>query len=198
MLRRISFLTVLLSVLLMSASSLMAQRGAGAGGGAGGAGAGGPGGGRGRGGGGTQGQLDLIKVQLGASDDEWRVLSPKVEKLLAVWSDVYRIGETGVTRGGAAGGGRGGRGGAGGAGGAAGGRGGPGGNVNSDVQRALTELQTTLDNTASTPEQISLKLAQYRETKAKAVTTLAALRKELKELLTSRQEALMVTYGYLE
>jgi hypothetical protein len=66
------------------------------------------------------------------------------------------------------------------------------------VARALAELQATLDNTASTPEQISIKLSQYREAKAKAVATLKELRKDLKDLLTSRQEALMVTYGYLE
>jgi hypothetical protein len=139
----------------------------------------------------------LIKTQLGATDDEWQVLSSKIEKLLAAWNDVYRVGENGVNRGGG-GGGAGGRGGRGGAGGAAGGRGGPGGNANSEVARALTELQTTLDNTAATPEQISLKLSQYREAKAKAVANLALLRKDLKDLLTARQEALMVTYGYLE
>ena len=77
--------------------------------------------GGGRGGGGfdpaqfRQRMMDGIKESLGASDEEWKALSPKVEKVMSAQRDGRSGGGGGFFGGG--GGGRGGRGGPGGAGG---------------------------------------------------------------------------------
>lgn len=198
MLRRNSFLAVLLTVLVLSASSLMAQpAGAGGAGGAGGGGgfggAGGAGGRGGRGGFDPAAQLENIKTALVASDDEWKVLQPKIEKLIAANNEVQQGNRGG--RGGAGGGGRGGRGGAGGGpGGAA-----AGGAATSAVVAALNDLRTTLENAAAPAEQITQKLTALRDARAKAAANLAAARKEVKDLLTTRQEAVLVaTFSLLE
>lgn len=185
MIRRISFLAVMVCVLVLSAGSLMAQP-AGAGGGGGGA--GGPGGAGGRGGRGggfdPAAQLENIKTALAASDDEWKVLQPKIEKLIAANTEVQSGNRGG--RGGA-GGGRGGRGGAGGA-----APGGGAGGATSAVAQAMADLRTTLDNPAAPAEQITMKLTALRDARAKAAANLAAARKEVKDLLTTRQEAVLV------
>lgn len=48
------------------------------------------------------------------------------------------------------------------------------------------------------PEELARKLTALHEAKAKATAVRAAAQKELKELLTARQEALLVQSGMLE
>lgn len=68
----------------------------------------------------------------------------------------------------------------------------------SPVQAASRELRNVLDNKDATPEQISEKLKTLREAKEKAKTTLASAQKDLKEVLTQRQEAVLVMFGMLD
>jgi Spy/CpxP family protein refolding chaperone len=136
-------------------------------------------------------QLDNIKEQLAASDAEWTVLQPKVEKLLGA----QQAAQAGQGRGGGRGGQRGGRGGQNGPGGQGGGRGGQ--NATSAAAIALNDLRTLLDNAAAAPEQIAQKLAALRDARAKAQSDLTAAQKDLSGVLTARQEAIMVTLGYL-
>src|SRR2546427_508890 len=68
----------------------------------------------------------------------------------------------------------------------------------SDVAKAQAALRTVLDNKDSKPEEIKAALAALRDAKDKSKTTLATAQKELKELLTQRQEAVMVNMGYLD
>jgi hypothetical protein len=168
-----------------------------AGGGAGGGGGGGGGGGFGGGGGGggnrrnfdpaqfRQRMMDNIKDQLNVTDDEWQVLQPKIEKVMTSQRDL-RAGMGMFRR----------QGGGGGAGG--GGGGGFGATDDSPVAKATQDLRDTLDNKDSTADTITQKLTALRDARTKAQTDLAAAQKDLKDVLTQRQEASLVMMGMLE
>jgi hypothetical protein len=55
-----------------------------------------------------------------------------------------------------------------------------------------------LDNSQSTPQEIQEKVAAVRRATEKAKADLAAARKDLVELLTAEQQAILVGLGYLE
>src|SRR5207237_3860536 len=71
-------------------------------------------------------------------------------------------------------------------------------NQASPVEKAQRELRQTLDNKEANAEQINSKLTALREAKEKAKTTLASAQKDLKEILTQRQEAVLVMFGMLD
>ena len=73
--------------------------------------------------------------------------------------------------------------------------GGPGGNA---VTQKLTELRTALADPNSTSEQLQEKLGAVRDARLKAKAELAAARKDLLELLTPDQEAVLVSLDYLD
>ncbi len=129
-----------------------------------------------------------LKEELGVNDDEWKVLQPKLDKVQQA-----RMADR-------AGGGRqrfGGRQGGGGDGAAA-----PAPAADTGPQSPLAsaarELRDVLDNKDSTAEQIKGKLQAYRDARAKADADLIAAEAELKELLTARQEAVLVSRGMLK
>jgi hypothetical protein len=129
--------------------------------------------------------LDRIKTELGATDEEWTALAPRLAKVM----DVQR--ET-RTRGGF--GGFGGR------------RGGdnntPGGSAStqpqSAVAKASSDLRTAIENKDTPPAELASKLAALRDAREKAKSDLVGAQKELKELLTQRQEAILVNMGMLD
>lgn len=126
-----------------------------------------------------------MKESLGVTDDEWKVLQPKVEKVQQLQMQ---------SRGGMFGGMGGGR-----RGGPGGGQGGGDANApQSPVANASRELRETLDNKDSTPDQIKVKLQALRDVRVKAREELTTAQAELKELLTARQEAALVAQGMLE
>jgi Spy/CpxP family protein refolding chaperone len=127
-----------------------------------------------------------MKERLAVNDDEWKVIQPKMEKVTNAQRDA---------RGGGGFGGGGGR------------RGGDGGGdanrggtdrPQSAVSKASADLRTVLDNKDASADEINAKLAALREARAKAKTELEAAQKELKEVLTARQEAVFVSMGTLE
>jgi chromosome segregation ATPase len=65
------------------------------------------------------------------------------------------------------------------------------------VSKASDALQTTLENTSATPEEIKAKLTALRTAREKARQELATAQKELREVLSLRQEAQMVLMGML-
>ena len=149
---------------------------------------GGPGGGRTFDPAFRQRMLDALKERLGATDDEFAAIQPKLEKVLQLQRDANSGGMRGLF------GGRGGR----------GTRGGSttttppaGAAEQSAVQKAQAELQATLDNKDSKPDDIKAKLDAYREAKTKAKEDLAAAQKDLESVLTQRQEATLVVTGML-
>jgi len=192
--KKLGLLTCLLTVIAMATPSF-AQVGGAPGGGAGGGGAGGgPGGGAGGGaGGGGRGRrgagfdpaamLAALQTTLGATDDEWAVLSPKIQAVIdAQQADPpVQFG-----RGGRGGGGRRGGGGAGGA-----------APTPSPVAAAIADLNTTLMDPAVTPDAIKGKLDALRQARQKANDDLTAAQTALKSNLTQRQEALLVVNGLL-
>ncbi len=117
----------------------------------------------------------FIKERLAVTDDEWKVLSPKLDNVRNIQRDMRGGGGFGGRRGGA-----------------------PADAPTTPVAKASQELRTALDNKDTAAEDIAKKLTAYREAREKAKAALTAAQKELKEVLTARQEALLVTMGMLD
>jgi hypothetical protein len=66
------------------------------------------------------------------------------------------------------------------------------------VQQASLELRDVLQNKNATPEQIQQRLTALRDAGAAARKKLEDAQKDLRELLTQRQEASLVTMGMLD
>ena len=136
-----------------------------------------------------------MREQLGATETEWKVLGPRVMKVSELNRQVSGFGR------GFGGPGFGGR-----RGGPMGGpQGGPQGGQPGAPQRDLTEvekaseqLQTTLENTAATPDQIKTQLTALRAAKEKSKQELAVAQQELRKVVTVRQEAQLVLMGMLD
>ncbi len=62
----------------------------------------------------------------------------------------------------------------------------------------LIDLRTTLADPNATPEQLKEKMAAVRDARQKARAELAAARKDLLELLTPDQEAMLVSLDCLD
>ena len=141
---------------------------------------------------------DRMKQALGATDEEWAVLKPKVDKVTA--AQRQSGGGRGAGFGGPGGGGR--RGGGPGGGGDANGQpGGAGGGArpqdDSPVAVKSRELRQAMEANAS-PEELKTKMAALRDARVKARQQLEQARAELKELLTAKQEAALLMMGVLE
>lgn len=117
-----------------------------------------------------------LKEQLGVNDDEWKVLQPKIEKV----SEARRAQFSGF------GGGFGGR------------RGGGDERPQTPVAKAQADLRSALENKDTPAAEITRRLTALREAREKARQDLAAAQKDLKEVLTARQEAVLVVQGTLE
>jgi hypothetical protein len=177
---------------LMVAGLAMAQPG----GGPGGPGGGGPGGGMGGMGGGMGGfdPAEMQKMmdqrnmeQLGATDAQWKTVGPK---FTAVQTAVRSIN---------GGGGMGGMRGMGGMGGGRGGMGGMGG-TQTDLDKARETLNTTLDDTAATPDKITAAVKAFRDAKEKAKKDLTSKQAELKTAIgnNAKMEARLIAMGMLD
>ena len=132
---------------------------------------------------------DRMKQSFGATDEEWKVIQPRIEKVQTLSRQ--------SRGGGGFGGGRGGPGGPG------GGRGGPGGGPpsdqpQSDVDKAGEALQKVLDNKDAPVEEIKAALGALRGARAAAKLELEAAQKALREVLSLRQEGQGVRMGLLE
>jgi len=125
----------------------------------------------------------MIKEQMGATDDEWKVIQPKLDKVMTAQRDA-RGGMGGMFR-----------------------RRDNGGDSNNNqssdrqrsaVEQAQTDLRTLLDNKDASADQITAKLTALREAREKAKTELVSAQKDLKEVLSQRQEAVLVMMGMLD
>ncbi len=162
-----------------------------------GGGAGGPGGGMGPGGGGFGGDFDPAEFQkrmddmnresLGATAEEWKVLGPKFNKVQTLSRSVNPSPMFGMRRGGM--GGQGGQ-----------RRGGMGmfGGEPTALDKAREALNTALENTSATPEQLQAALKTFREAREKAKKELADAQADLKKALTVKQEVALVASGLLD
>jgi hypothetical protein len=146
-----------------------------------------------------------MKEQLGITDAEWQVIGPRLTKVMTLsrqtqmgggMARMFMRGRRG--QGGPMGGPQGGPPeGAPQGGGRRGQRGGPFGQEETAVSKASDALQTTLENAEATPEQIKAGMTALRNAKEKARQELATAQKELREVLSLRQEAQMVLMGML-
>ena len=127
-----------------------------------------------------QAQLAGLKAQLQATDDEWRLLLPAIQKVIKAQAALGAGGRIG-------GGGMGPMGGMmlGGGGGAP------------ELSKAMGELRKTLRDPAAKPETLAAKLKQVRAAREKAKADLAAAQKELTEMLSVRQEGILSGMGML-
>lgn len=123
-----------------------------------------------------------MQKDMGATDDEWKVLEPKVQKLTELSMK---------TRGGAMG--------------ARFFRMGMGGADNEKptaVETASDDLKKVLADKNATPDQVKKALTTYRDARDKAKQDakqeLEKAQKDLREILTQRQEAYLVTRGLLD
>jgi hypothetical protein len=196
-------LGVLACVLALMAGGLsIAQQAGGQGGGRRG-GFGGPGGGPG----GNfdpaqfrQRMAERMKEQLGADDQAWKVIEPRLMKVMELNRQTQAGGRGGMMA--MFGGMRGQRGGPGGPGGDQGGpqgmRGrGPQGEQTA-VEKAMAQLRTTLENQSASADEIKTALTNVRAAREKARQELAVAQQDLKKILTVRQEAVLVEMGQLE
>ena len=132
-----------------------------------------------------------IQEQLGATDQEWKVLGPRVMKVSEINRQVSGFGRGGMF--GMFGGGRRGT-----QGDRPGGRPGAPERELTEVEKAMDKLRTTLENTSAKPEDIKKDLTDLRKAKEKAKQQLAAAQKELRAIVTVRQEAQLVMMGMLD
>ena len=151
-----------------------------------------------------------VKDLLDVKDEEWKVLQPKLQKIQQLQRDatpramgMMMFGPDGP------GGGRvfiGPGGGAPPGGGEVIGGGpppggfGPGGpdQPHSVVQEKLNDLRETLQNKDSTPDDVKAKTQALREARAQAKADLAKAQEDLVAVVTPRQEAVLLSLGYLE
>ncbi len=138
-----------------------------------------------------------MQEQLGVSDAEWTILGPRLMKVMNLSRQV-NAGPGGMFRMGMGrrGGPQGDQPGPGGPG-ARGPRGPFGPTEPTEVDKASDALETTLENAAATPEEIKAKLTALRAAKEKAKAELATAQKDLREVLSLRQEAQLVLMGML-
>jgi hypothetical protein len=130
-----------------------------------------------------------LKEQLGANDDEWKVLEPKLTKVM----DASRASRSSSGFGG----------------GSTRGRGPGGGDSNrsstpqpdpnaSPVSKASAELRAVVERKDAAANEYTEKLNALRAARAKAEAEQAAAEKELKDVLTPKQEAILVANGMIK
>ena len=134
---------------------------------------------------------DRMKELMGANDEEWKALQPRIEKVQQLSRDASNFGGMGLLMDFGQGGGGRGR-----------GFGGPGGGgadrQPSAAQQKNTELVEVVKNKTSSPEQLKEKLAAAKAARAQAKAELTKAQEELRELLTVRQEAVLTAIGTLD
>ena len=117
---------------------------------------------------------EMIKTSLKATDDEWSVIQPLLEKVQT------KQRETLASRFGAFGGRRG------------------GDRPDRSASPETDALKAALESESTSPADIKAKLEAVRAARKKATADLDQAREELRKVLTQRQEASLVMLGILE
>lgn len=131
-------------------------------------------------------QAERMKEQLGIADEEWPVLQPMIEKVQTLRQQLNAA--TGAGR--MAVGGR------------RGGRAAPAEGEDAapapEIARTAQSLREVLQDENATAAQIAGALTAFRAAREKARHELAQAQEELRQVVTARQEAILVTMGLLE
>ena len=141
-----------------------------------------------------------VKTELKATDDEWAVIQPLLQKVFDAQMAERTMTARGMFGGGRRGGGGGNAGGGNGGGPGAGGNGGggPGGGNGPQGSPESTALSTALQSDSTSNDDIKAKLTALRAARKQAEADLDAARANLQKVLTLRQEAVLVNMGILE
>ena len=128
--------------------------------------------------------LDMMQERMGASDEEWTVIKPRLSKVMELGQDASgrggMMGMFGRRRGGR-------------------GPERPDAEAESSaVQKASADLQATLEKEAPSAAEIKAKLTALRGAREKAKQNLIKAQQELREVLTLKQEAQLVMMGMLD
>ncbi len=130
---------------------------------------------------------ERLKTSLKATNEEWAVIQPLMEKVQSKQREAMG-GRFGGFPGGRRGGGE-----------ASADKPGAGGEHAMRGGSAESQaLRTTLENESASPDEIKAKLAAVREQRKKAADELTQARADLSKVLTVRQEAVLVSAGILE
>jgi len=128
--------------------------------------------------------MNRVRETLQVGDEEWKALEPRLERVMVLSREAASFGPGDMSRGPR---------------GEAGPRPGPGmGPRDSAMARAARDLRTALDNTQTSPSEISAKLTALRAARAEAERELAKARESVREVVTQRQEAHLVLMGVLD
>lgn len=122
--------------------------------------------------------MQAMRQQLRADDEEWEVIEPRLQRVFEAQLQAQGGGMGMVFAGGMRG------------------RGMQG--DDSPVAEATRDLMETLRQEEPNPEEVRERLMALRDARRQAQAELAEARRELTELLTQRQEAVLVMAGILE
>lgn len=129
-----------------------------------------------------------MKEQLGATDQEWKVLGPCVMEVSELRRQLSGFGRGGMFFGGRRG--------------PQGDR--PGGRPEvpareqTELEKAFEQLRTLLEDTSATPADVKKQLTVVRATKEKVTQKLAAAQQKLLKMVTVRQEGQLLLMGMLD
>jgi len=126
--------------------------------------------------------IQRLKELMGATDEEWTVIGPKVLTVYTLVSSQSRGIQTRSLMGNSSQG-----------------RGGAGSQSSSATSdKTLEELQTLLSSEDTTTTQLKNKISEVRKAKEESRQKLAKAQKDLRELLSLKQEAVLISIGLLE
>ncbi|KPK65569.1 MAG: hypothetical protein AMK73_02595 [Planctomycetes bacterium SM23_32] len=131
-----------------------------------------------------QRMMERMKETLGADDEEWAIIAPRLEKVQTLARQAGG-GGVGFLFGGRRGGGR----------------RGPAPEQQGEqsaVEKAADSLRAVLNDETATAAQVKESLSAYREAREKARQELAKAQENLREVLSVKQEAQLVLMGLLE
>ncbi|MEA3211979.1 MAG: hypothetical protein QOE70_5036 [Chthoniobacter sp.] len=140
-----------------------------------------------------QRMAERLKTSLKATDEDWSVIQPLLEKVTTKQREAMGSRFGGGGPGGPGGGGGRQRGGGDAAAPATGGD-----QAARPGSAQSTALREALENESTSPDQLKAKMAAVREQRKKSNAELATAREELSKVLTVRQEAVLVSAGILE
>jgi hypothetical protein len=143
-----------------------------------------------------QRMADRMKERLGVDDEAWKVMEPRLTKVTELNRQQMMAGRGGMMGFGGVRGQRGGE------------QGGPQGQRRqlpgqenrevTAVEKATETLNATLENQSASADTIKQQLTALRAAREKARQELATARQELRQILTVRQEAMLVLDGTLD
>jgi hypothetical protein len=119
------------------------------------------------------GLYNRIREQLNVSDDEWKIILPRLQKVISASADASQTGQGGIATF-------------------------MGGQSASQVSKARRELRTAVQDPSTPSDVLAAKLRAWRDAHEKAKAAYTDAQKDLVDVLTARQEAILMTMGIIQ